>query len=156
MDAHTNVEALTFSFDGDKKAMPIIFIHQAETHLTLPIPIPDLNPLAPPLGLLAPLPKHFPRLPKTAHLSPIRAVLRGLAEASKTADVLTATGSLDVLRYGHVLKTRGLVGVRGAGHAFDGLYFVQTVTHSLKRGEYKQSFTLSRNALISITPQVPV
>ena len=156
MDAHTNVESLTFSFDGDKKTMPIVFIHQEESHVNIPIPIPDLNPLTPPLGVLSPLPKKFLFMENTAHLSPIQAVLRGLAEASKTSDVVTANGSLDVIRYGHVLKARGLVGVRGAGNAFDGLYFVQSVTHTLKRGEYKQSFTLTRNGLISITPNVPV
>jgi hypothetical protein len=60
-----------------------------------------------------------------------------------------------VLRYGRVLKARKLVGVRGAGPAFDGLYYVRGVTHNLKRGEYKQSFTLSRNGLLSTVQQVP-
>ena len=54
-----------------------------------------------------------------------------------------------MLRYGRVLKARQLVGVRGAGPAFDGLYYVKSVTHKLKRGEYKQSFTLVRNGLVS-------
>jgi hypothetical protein len=49
-----------------------------------------------------------------------------------------------------------LVGVRGAGLAYDGLYYVDSVTHDLKRGEYKQSFQLSRDGLISNTPKVPV
>jgi hypothetical protein len=60
-----------------------------------------------------------------------------------------------VLRYGHILKARRLVGVRGVGFAFDGLYYVKEVTHKIKRGEYKQSFTLSRNALVSTLPKVP-
>jgi hypothetical protein len=33
---------------------------------------------------------------------------------------------------------------------------VQSVTSTLKRGEFKQSFNLTRNALVSITPRVPV
>ena len=49
-----------------------------------------------------------------------------------------------------------LVGVRGAGIAYDGLYYVNSVTHNLKRGEYKQSFQLSRDGLVSLTPKVPV
>ena len=60
-----------------------------------------------------------------------------------------------MLRYGRLLKARGLVGVRGAGLAYDGLYYVQSVTSTLKRGEFKQSFKLTRNGLISITPTVP-
>jgi hypothetical protein len=49
-----------------------------------------------------------------------------------------------------------LVGVRGAGLAYDGLYYVNSVTHNLKRGSYKQNFALSRDGLISPTPVVPV
>jgi hypothetical protein len=39
--------------------------------------------------------------------------------------------------------------------AFDGLYYVKSVTHNIKRGEYKQSFELGRNGLISTLPKVP-
>ena len=68
---------------------------------------------------------------------------------------MTAKGTLDVTRYGRTLKPRRLVGLRGVGTAFDGLYFVKSVTHTLKRGEYKQSFTLVRNGLISTLASVP-
>ena len=54
-----------------------------------------------------------------------------------------------------MLKARQLVGVRGAGLAFDGLYYVESVTHRVKRGEYKQSFELSRNGIVSTVPGVP-
>ena len=69
---------------------------------------------------------------------------------------MTARGCLDVMRYGRVLKARGLVGVRGAGIAYDGLYYVQSVTTTLKRGEIKQDINLTRNGLVSLTPRVPV
>ena len=55
-----------------------------------------------------------------------------------------------------LLTARGLVGVRGAGLAFDGLYYVDSVTTTIKRGSCKQSFRLTRNGLVSITPLVPV
>jgi hypothetical protein len=61
-----------------------------------------------------------------------------------------------VLRYGQVLNARSLVGVRGAGTAFDGMWYVTGVTHHLKRGEYKQDFTLSRNGLVSTVSSVSV
>ena len=77
----------------------------------------------------------------------------GLAKSAKP-DAITGTGQLDVLRYGQPLKARGLVGVRGAGTAYDGMYYVTSVTHNLKRGEYKQSFSLAREGLISLTPRV--
>ena len=57
-------------------------------------------------------------------------------------------------RYRGVLQARRLVGVRGAGPAFDGLYYVKGVTHRIKRGEYKQDFTLTRNGLVSTVPTV--
>jgi hypothetical protein len=60
-----------------------------------------------------------------------------------------------VPRYGSILRARLLVGVRGAGITYDGMYYVESVTHNLKRGEYKQNFTLSRDGLISQTPLVP-
>jgi hypothetical protein len=34
--------------------------------------------------------------------------------------------------------------VRGAGSSYDGDYYVQQVKHRIKRGEYKQNFTLLR------------
>ena len=47
-----------------------------------------------------------------------------------------------------------MVGVRGAGMAYDGMYYVNSVTHNIKRGEYKQNFQLSRDGLITNTPVV--
>ncbi len=79
----------------------------------------------------------------------------GMARASETADVVTGDGTISVLRYGGILQAGQLVGVRGAGLAFDGLYYVDSTKHHIKLGEYKQSFTLKRNALISNVPVVP-
>jgi hypothetical protein len=83
-------------------------------------------------------------------------VMMGLAQAAEYAEAVTCSGSLDVVRYGGVLKARQLVGVRGAGLAFDGLYYVKSVTHKIKRGEYKQDFTLTRNGLVSTVPTVNI
>ena len=74
--------------------------------------------------------------------------------AADYAEAVKCEGSLDVTRYGGILKARELVGVRGAGPAFDGLSYVKSVTHKIKRGEYKQDFTLSRNGLVSTVPVV--
>jgi hypothetical protein len=35
------------------------------------------------------------------------------------------------------------------------MHYVESATHRIKRGEYKQSFTLKRNALIANVPVVP-
>jgi len=156
MDAHTNVESISFSFDAESKVMPVILVQNQETRAIIPIPVPDITPLSPPLGLISPVARDIEWITGTARLSLVRAALVGLAKAAKTSEAVSANGTLDVLRYGHVLKARKLVSVRGAGMAFDGLYYVKSVTHSIKRGEYKQSFTLTRNGLISTLQKVPV
>lgn len=155
MDAETNVEAITFQYDSEQAKLPIVYIHEKMSKAIIPIPIPAITPLNPPLGLIPPIPKDIEPFRMSAKLSPIQAVLIGLAKAAKSTDVVTGTGTLDSVRYGRVLKTRGLVGVRGVGAAFDGLHYVKSVTHEIKRGEYKQSFTLTRNGLLSTFPRVP-
>lgn len=155
MDAHTNVESLSFNFDAEKKVLPVLFIQNLLSKVAIPIPIPDITPLNPPLGLIPPLPKHIELIEGTAKLSPIQAALIGLAKAARSSDAVFGKGTLNVLRYGRILKARELVGVRGAGMAFDGLHYVTSVTHNIKKGEYKQDFQLARNGLISTLPKVP-
>jgi hypothetical protein len=156
MDAHTNIESLSFELDSEEKTLPVTFIQELISKIPIPIPIPDINPLNPLLGLIPLLAKNVEYIKDSAKRSPIQAVLFGLAQAAASAEGVTGTGSLDVLRYGRPLQARKLVGVRGAGHAFDGLHFVRQVTHKIKRGEYKQDFKLSRNGLLPTLPSVPV
>ncbi|BAY08532.1 hypothetical protein [Calothrix sp. NIES-2098] len=62
-------------------------------------------------------------------------------------DVVTVNGELDTLIYGGLLQIGGTIGLRGAGYDYDGLYYVKRVTHKIREGEYKQSFTLTREGL---------
>lgn len=158
MDAHTNVESLSFNFNSELKKIPLVYIQNPQTKLPIPIPIPDITPLSPPLGAIPPIPKGLERITETAKYNTVQGLLIGMARAAESADAVTGSGSLDVLRYGRRLQARNLVGVRGAGHAFNGLHYVESVTDSIniKRGEYKQNFTLSRNGLLSTLPRVPV
>lgn len=155
MDAHTNVESLSFTFDNNQHGIPIVFYYEEKTKVIIPIPLPPITPLNPPLGLIPPIPTHLMPVSDDASKLPVaQAIMKGLAKSAKLSEVVKGEGSLDVLRYGRILKARQLVGVRGAGHAFDGLHYVNSVTHTIKRGEYKQSFKLSRNGLISTIPKV--
>ena len=149
-DHSSNVESLSFSFDGFAKTLFVILIllEEAVPKIPLPIPVPDVNPINPPLGRKQPLPLKISPMRGMSKYTPLQAAAIGLANAAKSADVISGSGTLDVVRYGHVLRARQLVGVRGAGVAYDGLYYVKSVTHNIKRGEYKQSFTLSRNAFV--------
>jgi len=155
LDTWTNVESLNFRYEPQTAVTPIVYIQDQTTGATLPIPIPSVNPLDPPLGVVVPVPQKTEELKDTAKLPPAQALMTGMARASETADVVTGDGTLSVLRYGGLLQARQLVGVRGAGLAFDGLYYVESTKHQVKLGEYKQSFTLKRNALVSNVPVVP-
>jgi hypothetical protein len=159
MDAYTNVESLHFTFDQEKNRIPIIYLYIQEAGVTVPVPIPPITPINPPLGLIPPLPTNI-----MADLTPFRddlakrpipqAAMMGLAAAADYCEAVSCDGTLDVTRYGGILKARQLVGVRGAGPAFDGRYYVKSVTHRIKRGEYKQSFKLTRNGLVSTVSSV--
>lgn len=156
MDAHSNVESLSFTFKTSETTLPVVLIQNQLTKIPIPLPIPNINPLQPPLGIIPAPITNVTVLRDTAKLSPMQAISRGVAAASRSADAVEGHGTLNVIRYGRILKARQLVGVRGVGMAYDGLYFVKTVTSTLKQGEFKQSFTLTRNGLVSITPRVPV
>jgi len=82
---------------------------------------------------------------------------RAQAELDKsTYEVVTASGDLDALSYGQILKPRRLVDLRGAGMSYDGTYYVKNVTHNIDviKGEYKQSFTMTREGTGALTPFV--
>jgi hypothetical protein len=147
-DGQTNVESLNFSYDGLSKRQLVVFIQTPFTKIPIPIPVPDVNPLTPPLAQKSVPPLKIEQLRDTAKLTPIQAAALGLARVAQSNDVISGSGSLDVLRYGRLLRARELVGVRGAGLAYDGLYFVKSVSHNIKRGEYKQNFTLVRDGLL--------
>lgn len=156
MDQANTAEQMSFNFDRERKKMPIVFFQESASKAPIGIPIPDISPLNPPLGLVPPLPPKIEQLADTAQLGPAEALMKGLAFAAQNGDSVFGHGRLDVARYGRVLRSRRLVGVRGAGLPFDGLYYVKRVVHEIERGSYKQSFDLARNALISTLPAVPV
>jgi len=157
MDAHSNVETLTFTLDGLKKKILVLNVLDPVTKkINIPVPVPNISILRPPLGARPTVPMKVEFSREQTKMSIPAAIGAALGRVAASSDAVTATGSLNVLRYGAVLKARGLVGVRGAGLMYDGMYYVNTVTHSIKRGEYKQNFTLSRDGVISNTPAVPL
>jgi len=169
-DAGSNVESLGFSFDGLQKTVYVLTQFPEAVRVPIPIPLPDITPLSPPLGAKIPIPLSYRRMnvesrggsteerseDSTARMDVVQSLARGLARAAQSAQVVGASGTLDVLRYGRLLQCRRLVGVRGAGRAHDGEYVVKSVTTTLKPGELKQRFTLSRNALVATSPRVAV
>jgi hypothetical protein len=77
-----------------------------------------------------------------------QAATRAQAVTDRSVDnVVTVTGDLDAMSYGGLLQVRGVVTLRGVGFNYDGLYYVKSVTHKISKGDYKQSFTITREGL---------
>jgi len=157
MDAHTNVQALNFTFDNNVNGVPAVRHIDEDTGQDSAVSVPDATTRYPPLGLRAPLAnRRQPIDDNIAKRSLPEAMMLGMARITSMAEAVSARGELDITRYGAILKARRLVGVRGAGIAFDGLYYVRSVTHRIQRGQYRQSFELSRDGLKSTVATVPV
>lgn len=155
MDAHTNVESLSFSLDGMAKKIRIFTILDPITRkIPIPIPLPNVSATKPPLGLRPTPPAKVEMHNNGAKLQPDEAARDILSFLMNNSTAISGSGSLDVMQYGQPLRARALVGVRGSGISYDGLYYVDSVTHNIKKGEYKQNFSLSRDGLISNTPVV--
>lgn len=155
MDADTNVEQLSFSLDGLAKKQVILFTFDPATRkIPVAVPVPDVNPIRPPLGARPTPPARIIFAPETTRLNPTELAKRAFGYMLESANAVSGSGSLDVARYGGILKARMMVGVQGAGPAYDGLYYVESVTDTLRPGAYKQSFQLSRDGLVSQTPVV--
>lgn len=152
--AASTVESLSFTYDGLSRTQYTVALTEPNSKIQIDLPVPDVSLLHPPLAARPAVTLRQEPLPDVSDRSVTEALLLGLSRTSAAADAIRGTGKLDVLRYGHVLRARHLVGVRGAGLAYDGLYYVSSVTHDIKRGEYKQSFSLTRDGLVSQTPVV--
>ncbi len=153
MGAADNLRGIHFSLDASAPVAESGTFVEPFSHSVLPIPALP-SPRVPPL-VASPTPARRTTLARdTSNENPGRAALSLLAAAMSAPDAVTAEGELDGIRYGHVLRARGLVGVRGAGWAYDGLYYVRNVTHTITVGTYTQSFSLSREGTGSLTPAV--
>ncbi|OUL29647.1 hypothetical protein BV378_05580 [Nostoc sp. RF31YmG] len=144
MGAFTNVDSsISFNFNALEAIKPQASVSDEKTGASIPIQV-----LKSPSQALASKPAKFLRkevLRCTNKLEKILAQKETELFASRSQEnAVTATGEVDTARYGYVLEVRQLIGVRGVGKIYGGYYYVKQVTHRIKRGEYKQSFTLKR------------
>jgi hypothetical protein len=154
----TNVDYLSFGYDALSPAMVLGAFE--EKHTRAPLPVATFASLRPPLAPLPALLVQQPFVrsvfpPDTSPTDPAQAFARAQALTDTSTDAVTAEGELDVARYGQLLRPRRLVGVRGAGFLYDGFWFVSRVTTRISRGQFKQSFSLVREGLGSLSPVVP-
>jgi len=88
-------------------------------------------------------------------LDSMQAFARAQGRTDEASDeVVTASGELDAIRYEGILRPRGLVGLRGVGDTYGGMYYVKQVSHSISEGSYTQQFTLTREGTGYISPVV--
>ncbi|MEH2090301.1 hypothetical protein [Nostoc sp.] len=144
MGAFTNVDSpINFNFNALEAIKPEASITDEKSGASISIRVPKS-----PGQALAKKPAKSLRtevLRNTNKLEKILAEKQTESFASRSREIaVTATGEVDTVRYGYVLEVRQLVGVRGVGKSYGGYYYVKQVTHRIKRGEYKQSFTLIR------------
>lgn len=87
------------------------------------------------------------RLTRESGSSVLGTLARAQAEVDLAADAVTASGTLDGIRYGGALHPRSLVGMRGAGWVHDGIWYVRSVEHTLAQGTWTQAFVLARDGI---------
>lgn len=153
LGASTNVKSLNFSNDALAPVGTAGSFVEPISKTSLPIPLlPSLR--VPPL-VPSPTPaKRRVLMRNTAHQSPLRAATAAIAREMQSPDSVTGQGELETVRYGHVLRARKLVDVRGVGFDYNGTYYVRRVTHTLSKENYTQSFSLSREGKGALLPTV--
>ncbi|MGH2538026.1 MAG: hypothetical protein ACRDHL_11575 [Candidatus Promineifilaceae bacterium] len=156
LGSESNVASINFSYDGLASAT----VQGVVQERTANIPIPVVTfastrvPLVSQPAWLVQQPKRVMAY-RESGVTAAQAYGRAQAMTDQAQDnVITASGQLDALRYEALLRPRGLVGVRGVGYSYDGLYYVKSVGHTIGIGSYQQSFSLTREGLGAITPVV--
>jgi phage protein D len=102
------------------------------------------------------LPEYVWRLRRQGTSDEAELTARAQAKANEQAMRIKADGELDGTLYGHVLRVGELVPVDGVGDRLNGLYYVDSVSHSFSNDGYRQSFRLLRNAYGDNVPSGPL
>lgn len=156
MGPQTNVKSINFR---NNALSPTLFsgnVQDSDTNQSMPVQ--TFTSTRPPLSsqpaLLTQSCVRQRQFRAEAGLNTMQAFARVQGMTDASTDVITVNGELDALRYGDLLQARGLVGLRGVGYNYDGKYYVESVTHTIKKGEYSQRFSLTREGVGAISPVV--
>ena len=152
----TNVNRISFQ---NNALQPEIVEGRVQDSLTnQAMPVRTFASLRPPLAMFPALLFNQPNVPlrqyRQTGVNAIQAFSRAQGQTDASTDLVVATGELDTGRYGGILEARGLVGVRGAGFSYDGLWYVKEVKHRIAKDSWVQGFTLTREGLGSTVPAV--
>lgn len=156
MGPETNVETISFENSAAEATVQQGTVQDRTSNQQLPVA--SFLPTRPPLALNTPFTSpgtlRTERFRATSGQNAAQAMSQAQAATDASMDVVKVEGELNAARYGSPLQARGLVGLRGVGFSYDGLYYVKKVTHAIKLGEYKQKFTLTREGYGSTVPVV--
>ncbi|NJP11709.1 MAG: hypothetical protein HC866_21415 [Leptolyngbyaceae cyanobacterium RU_5_1] len=159
MGSSTNLTSLNFSNDALAPVSTEGRVLELITRQIVPMPsVPSLR--IPPLAREPIRAQRRVQLRQIANRNPAQAAAIASATVSNAPEPVRAEGELDTVQYGHVLRARRLVGVRGAGSSYNGNYYVQRVTHAIAIGhqaaigQYTQQFTLRREGIGAQFPVV--
>jgi hypothetical protein len=156
MGARTNVQSLDFTYEALEPEEIAGQVQEADGRV---LPLRTAASTDPPLSArpawLAQRPNLRREVYTAAGSSYSQARARAQAVTNNASErTVTARGEVDTSRYGGVLRPRSIVGVRGVGWTYDGNYLVRSVTHVLRRGEYRQRFALAREGTGAQAPVV--
>ena len=116
-----------------------------------PIPAPAIASIAPPEGLEPTLFRMIrPAISRPVSrdaANPAELFRQNQAIVDRSSRAITATGTVDAVKYGRVLRPGMPVLVRGAGRAHSGTWYVTNVSHSISTSSWTQRFTATRNAM---------
>jgi phage protein D len=82
----------------------------------------------------------------TTGMAEMTALCQGLYDQDQW--FVTGEGQILGRDYGHVLRARQTVTIKGIGETYSGVYYVTHVTHSISAKQYIQRFQVKRNALL--------
>ena len=145
----TNMEGFDVSYDTLQPTSALAIALDPATKA--PVTAPAVAGLEPPLGAeptlarVVPPPQARPAETDAGNASEL--VTESQAVVNRSSRALRASGEVDALRYGKVLRPGLPVAVRGAGRQYSGNYYVTRVAHSISTDHYTQRFEAWRNAL---------
>jgi hypothetical protein len=159
MGGYTNVESINVQNNSQEATQLVGFVQDRLTNRR--IPVRTFSSLRLPLAVEGALKLLPGRVRQEQFRETGRSILQAFSHAQANTDrsmdnIVTVSGELDSVRYGGMLQARQLVGLRGVGYTHDGLYYVKSVTHRIQKGDYKQSFTITREGIGTTVPAVRV
>jgi len=153
MGPDSNLNSISFQYDSMTPMMVRAYQFSNSSNAVASSPTIDVKTYSPSLELSA-----KPALVSQSNVkikqmrdtdkkdsSQIQTIAQAMVDNAR--NVIAGSGEIDTAAYGDVLRARKTVELIGVGYSYDGKYYVKSVTHSIKLGEYKQSFSIVREGI---------